>query len=131
MHGLGVAVNTKLAWEYFARANFGSRHARLSRAEGAMLRLAKGVYERAPWDSAEDFVSLDPVQPVPGDGGLMGAFKPFGFDEHSAITWEDFAKFCHHTFKQTASSAQNKPTVGGSVRFRHQTPRKVGRRPAG
>ena len=45
MHGLGVAVNTKLAWEYFARANFGSRHARLSRAEGAMLRLAKGVYE--------------------------------------------------------------------------------------
>ena len=35
--------------------------------------LAKGVYERAPWDSAEEFVSLDPVQPVPGDGGLMGA----------------------------------------------------------
>ena len=45
MHGHGVAANTKLAWEYFARANFGSRHARLSRAEGATLRLAKGVYE--------------------------------------------------------------------------------------
>ena len=53
MHGLGVAVNTKLAWEYFARANFGSRHARLSRAEGAMLRLAKGVYEARAADSPE------------------------------------------------------------------------------
>ena len=53
MHGHGVAANTKLAWEYFARANFGSRHARLSRAEGATLRLAKGVYEaRAHGQSA-------------------------------------------------------------------------------
>lgn len=45
MHGHGVAANTKLAWEYFARASFVSRHARLSRAEAATLRLAKGVYE--------------------------------------------------------------------------------------
>ena len=45
MHGHGVVANTKLAWEYLARANFGSRHARLSRAEGATLRLAKSVYE--------------------------------------------------------------------------------------
>ena len=30
--------------------------------------------------------------------GLMGAFRPFGFDEHSAITWEDFAKFSHRVY---------------------------------
>jgi hypothetical protein len=34
---------------------------------------AKAVYERAPWTTEREWVSLDPSEPVPGDSGLMGA----------------------------------------------------------
>lgn len=37
----------------------------------------------------------------------MGAFQPFGFDEHSAITWEDFAKFAHRVYEGEGPSRQH------------------------
>jgi hypothetical protein len=47
-------------------------------AMGATVAVVRGaagssaVYEQAPWTTSEEHVSLDP-DPVPGDGGLMGA----------------------------------------------------------
>ena len=55
------------------------------------------------------------------DGGLMGAFKPFGFDEHSAITWEDFAKFAHRVYEgqgpsRAGSRVETPPTAERGLR---------------
>ena len=41
----------------------------------AIVSTSSSVYDHAPWTTGEEHVSLDPVPPVPGDGGLCGAIQ--------------------------------------------------------
>jgi len=45
LHGRGVAVSPRTAWDYIAQAGFQSKHARLGTTEAAVFRLAKLLYE--------------------------------------------------------------------------------------
>merc|ERR1719483_1658810 len=96
MHGHGVAANTKLAWEYFARANFGSRHARLSRAEGATLRLPRASTRRARccslarrsgYSSAQaDRLTPSPCCATPLAGEMPSRRRPSGTSRRTSLT---------------------------------------------
>ena len=45
LHGRGLEKSTKVAWEYMARGNFNSKHAKLSQLEATVLGVTKVFYE--------------------------------------------------------------------------------------